>query len=81
MDSTTAGYQQYVQSISDIQDLVQKATSSQLAWVSLMVDVQKSTLDLYETTLAASARSSVLPQLGDATAKYVLQSSQGWWLD
>jgi hypothetical protein len=81
VDSASARYQQCVQSMSEFHDLVQALSSSHLAWVSLIVDSQKSTLDLYRTTLAASAHSSVVPRLTDASAKYVLQAAQGWWFD
>jgi hypothetical protein len=81
VDSASMRYQKYIQSMSDVQDMVQAVASSHLAWVSMIVDAQKSALDLFKTNLAGSVQSMVLSQMANASARYLLQAAQGWWPD
>lgn len=76
--SASTRYQQYVQPMSDIHDLGQKVTSSQLAWVSLIVDAQKAALDLFMTFLTAGLRGGGLPQLFNASARYAHDEFANW---
>ena len=82
VDSASARYQQCVQSMSEFQDIAQTLSSCSMAWMTMVVEGQKSALDLYRSILsAAGGDDGVVPQLTDASARYLLQATQGWWSD
>lgn len=78
-DSASAQYQQYVQSVTDAQDLLDSIASSQLAWTTWFIDAQKSSLDLLQT-MAASTQNEVFPQLTRTGLKHMMKSLKDWQL-